>query len=421
MGQNVERLGRLRSNRMSIVGVAVRTTQALQRTVATTAVETVATGVQKAARTEGFEGDFGVTVAESLTKIRKDLDRFADYQVKLNKAIELANEAMQNTSNGADGLPDSGLTSDQQATINIATATGSPVTVQPGVTMAPADAQQYYLDQAAVAQEEQAAKLTAALDTRLQEIIEGLPESKYDPPKPPEDPTNGDDPSGHTQVPGSGVTSTGLGPRTGTGIEYAGIVPVRPPTHGVTPVEPVHPPIKHPIVGPPPTVHPPINPPVVPPVNPPGITTPNIDGNTVGTIPGGGAGGPGSVGGGLSGTVGGGGGGVAGVVGGAGLAARLGGDGRLTGGTGGASMAPGAGATGVVAQGGAAGGGRGGAMVGGAAGGGGAGGGGKRSRRRGQDLMAFQVEPDDEQAAPDLGAAGAAGRSSSDGREELGW
>jgi hypothetical protein len=34
--------------------------------------------------------------------------------------------------------------------------------------------------------------------------------------------------------------------------------------------------------------------------------------------------------------------------------------------------------------------------------------------------MAFQVEDDDE-IAPDLGAAGAAGRSSSDGREELTW
>lgn len=422
MGENVERLGRLRSNRGSIAGLAIRTAQSVQRTVATTTVEVVATGVQKAARTEGFEGEFGTTVAESLTKIRKDLDRFADYQGALNKAIELANEEMQNTSNGVEGLPDSGLTSGQQATIDIATATNSPVTVQPGVTMTPAAAQQYYLDQAAVAQEEQAAKLTAALDSRLQEIIDGLPESKYDPPKPPEDPTDGEDPSGHTRVNGGGTTG---GNNTGTGIGFAGIVPVKPPTHEVTPIEPVDPPIKHPIVVPPPPVHPPVDPPVHPPVYPPVTPPPNIDGITDGTIPGGGTGGSGSVGGGLSGSVGGG--GSAGVVGGAaGLAARLGGDGRLVGNAGGAAgagMAPGAGATGVVAQGGAAGGGRGGAMVGGAAGGaGGAGGrGDKRRRRRGQDLMAFQVEPEDEQIPSDLGAAGAAGRSSSDGREELGW
>ncbi|WP_314093754.1 hypothetical protein, partial [Microbacterium foliorum] len=77
--------------------------------------------------------------------------------------------------------------------------------------------------------------------------------------------------------------------------------------------------------------------------------------------------------------------------------------------------------SGVVAQSGAANGGRGG-LVGGAAAGGGAGGGSdKRNRRRGQDLLAFEVEPDDDQIAPDLGAAGAAGRSASDGREELGW
>jgi hypothetical protein len=61
-------------------------------------------------------------------------------------------------------------------------------------------------------------------------------------------------------------------------------------------------------------------------------------------------------------------------------------------------------------------------MVGGAAAGGGAGGGrGKRNRRRGQDLMAFEVEPDDDEAVPDIGEAGAAGRSTSEGREEITW
>jgi len=45
----------------------------------------------------------------------------------------------------------------------------------------------------------------------------------------------------------------------------------------------------------------------------------------------------------------------------------------------------------------------------------------KRNRRRGQDLMAFEVEADDDESVPDMGSAGAAGRSTSEGREELGW
>jgi hypothetical protein len=35
--------------------------------------------------------------------------------------------------------------------------------------------------------------------------------------------------------------------------------------------------------------------------------------------------------------------------------------------------------------------------------------------------MAFEVEPDDDEAVPDIGEAGAAGRSTSEGREEITW
>ena len=58
-------------------------------------------------------------------------------------------------------------------------------------------------------------------------------------------------------------------------------------------------------------------------------------------------------------------------------------------------------------------------MAGGGAAGGGKGD--KRKRRRGQDLFAFSVDPEEDGVEPDLGAAGSAGSSTSDGREELGW
>ena len=35
--------------------------------------------------------------------------------------------------------------------------------------------------------------------------------------------------------------------------------------------------------------------------------------------------------------------------------------------------------------------------------------------------MAFEVEPADDEAVPDIGAAGAAGRSTSEGHDDTGW
>lgn len=445
MGENVERLDRLKANRSSVMGISIRAIQTVQLVSAVSSTDEVSATVLKAARSDGFEGPFKETIATSLVDIRDHVNKFVAYQEALSAAIEQANQALDDTAGAIEGLPGTGLTSSQQQTVTMAQQTDSPVYVQPGVPMSHAEAKQYYLDQAAVAQEEQARQMTAALDMRLQEIIDSMPVTDYDEPKPVEDPSGNDGPGSNPTVNYPGVNGGGSGGGDG-GYDGPGIIGGDGGGGGGTTNPPiVNPPV---IVHPPVVVDPPVYPPVDPPVYPPndptypdpnggGDDTPHIDGNVGGvTGGGGGTGGPG----GLTGTVGGGaggiGGGMAGSVGGAGgivggaagLAGRLGGG--LVGGVGGvggiggvgsAGMGAGSGASGVVAQSGAANGGRGG-MVGGAAAGGGAGGGSdKRNRRRGQDLLAFEVEPDDDQIAPDLGAAGSAGRSASDGREELGW
>lgn len=431
MGENVERLGRLQSNRTSLIVGGMRGAQSVQRAVATAAVETVTTNVQKAARTEGFDGKFGMTVAEALIKIRKDLVSFSEYQTALNKAIGEADEALQKTASGSNGLPPGDLSSEQQNTIDMASKTDSPVQVTPGVTMTPAQAQQYYLDQAAEAQEEEARKLAAALDARLQEIIDGMPTSDYDEHKPGEEPPGNDDPGGNPPINYPGVNGGGGG-GSGTRVDDgSGIDDGKNNNNnnnGNDDDDNNNTIVRPPIIWEPPVVDPPVidKPPFPEPKDP------RIDGNIGGEVPGVG---PGGTGGSLGGTTGGGSagsvsGGLGGVAGGAGLAGGAALANRLSGGAGllaspgavgGTGAAGGAGASGVVAQSGAANGGRGGAMAGGAAAGGAGGRGDKRNRRRGQDLMAFEVEPDDDEVAPDIGHAGAAGRSTSEGREDLGW
>src|SRR6218665_1256025 len=179
MGKNMERLERLQANRGAFGTMVALNVQTDQRNAASEAVDTVTSSVQKAARADGFEGPYGDVVTAGLTDLRDRLNEFADYQAKLNAAIELANKALDDTANNMSGLPAPGLTPAQQNTIDIASSTGSPVQPQPGVTMPPSEAKQYYLDQAAAAQEEQAAKMTAALDVRLQEIIDGMPTPQY--------------------------------------------------------------------------------------------------------------------------------------------------------------------------------------------------------------------------------------------------
>ncbi|MFK4762911.1 hypothetical protein ACI3KS_18435 [Microbacterium sp. ZW T5_45] len=427
----------------------------------------VANDVRRAANIAGFEGGQGLgeKIAQKLLSIHSRLADFTEYQKQLGSLITQAHAELESTANGVDGLPGTGLTSEQQSTINMASQTDSPVQVRPGVTMTSAEAKQYYLDQAAAAQEEQARQMTAALDARLQEIIDSMPATDYDEPEPTDDPSGNDGPGSNPTVNYPGInTGGGDGGYDGPGIignndggGNNGTDNNNDNNNGGNDGDDTDPPR----VVDPPRVYPPVYPPVDPPVYPPGPhdptgpggngggdDTPRIDGE-IGGVTGGGGGGTGFPGG-VTGTVGGGAGGLsagvggslgaAGVVGGAaGLAGRLGG-GALLGGVGGVGgvgglggaggvggvggvggAGTGAGAGGVVTQSGAANGGRGG-MVGGAAAGGGAGGGSdKRNRRRGQDLLAFEVEPDDDQIIPDLGAAGSAGRSASDGREELGW
>lgn len=430
MGENVERLGRLESNRESIVAAAFRAVQDTQRTVMGGSVDSASVNMRKAAQTDGFEGKLGDTIKSGLLGIRDKLEKFTDYQAALNKSIAQAHQALQDTASAVKGLPSTGLTAEQQSTLDMATQTESPVQVSPGVTMTPAEAKQYYADQAEAEQEEAARKMAAALDKRLQEIIDGMPESDYDPPKPPpEDPGSGDgtgDGSSNYGGVGGGTDGTGSGSGSGGG-QYigpggtGGTDNPRPPQYVVDPRPPHY------------VVDPPHRPPYDPPYDP--NDPPNVDGGGDGTVPGG-PGGPGgprvvSPGGPLTGGVGGPTpGGVGGLVGGAGVGGAALAGGLRAGGVGamgglnsmstaaGAAGGPGgAGASGVVAQSGA--GGRGGMMAGGGAAGGGKGD--KRKRRRGQDLFAFSVDAEEDGAEPDLGAAGSAGSSTSDGREELGW
>lgn len=438
MGQNVERLGRLKLNQSSWFAGTIRLSQLVQRSATFESIDEASTGVQKAAHADGFEGDLGDVIRDGLTKIHKDLLEFTDYQAKLNKVITAANDALHGTASEMDGLPASELSSEQKATLAHATETKSPVQVAPGVMLTPEHAEKYYLEQADAQREEAATKLTLKLDTRLQELIEGLPESEYDPPKPPGADENGDGGTG-------GISHEYGGSGNGVG-QYDGPSLTNPndPSNdnpngnndgndnvGRPPRLSTWPPIKEP-------PHPPYEPPVWPRPDdndPP----PNVDGDGNGSVPGPNPPGPnprlnpppGTIGtppgttpGGIGGVVG----GTAGGVGGAALAGGLarpgglgaaGGINSLNAGTGaGAGGAVRAGGTNVVAHtGGGAG--RAGMMAGGGAAGGGRGGKGKR--RRGQDLVAFEVDPEDDDVTPDLGAAGAAGSSTSDGREELGW
>jgi hypothetical protein len=438
MGQHKERLDRLKANQQNFFVSHEREAMSIRRNDAAAATEDASASALKAARTEGFEGDYGDRAAQALTDLHKEIDKFATHQAALSKAIEAANQALRAAAESTAELPDDGLTPEQQSTVTTAQGTNSPVQVSPGVLMTSAEAKQYYLDQAAFAQEEAAAKVTATLDATLQDIMDSMPVSDYDEPEPTPDPVPTPDPSGTGDDPrvsgggggtGGGVTGGGGGSGTGGSGTGGGGGTGSGGGGGGGGID-VRPPIYHE----PPRFDPPISDPRHPDND--GTDDPRVDGGTGGVVPGGGGGGGGGTvglpGGGTTGVGSGGGGlngllgGASGSVGAAGLANRLGGGAGLlggaggVGGVGGAGSSSGAGAAGVVAQPGAANGGRGGMMAGGAAGGGGAGGKSKRNRRRGQDLMAFQVEDDDE-IAPDLGAAGAAGRSSSDGREELTW
>ncbi|GAA3932745.1 hypothetical protein [Microbacterium soli] len=428
MGHNVERLGRLESSMTSYLAEAARQGQSRQRTTVTRAVAEAANGVESAANSDGFEGNLGETVRTGLTKIRSDLERFTEYQVEVNKAIIAADSALQSTAGDIAGLPQTGLTSAQQSTIDLAIRTESPVQVRPGTTMTPAQARQYYLDQAEGEREEAARRLTAALDARLQEIIDGMPTSDYDPPRNVPGPAAGSGPLGPGAMgaPDLGITGYGIAPVggfDGGGGDYDAPRVVRVDGPDIPDGSPYPPSEQW--------------------ERPPGgyDGPPRVDGVADGWVPGTGPGGsglpapgsgiPGGAGGASHGGVGGVVGGTAGGVGGAALAGRLGRVGGL-GGLGGLGAlgapgaagagAPGAGAVGAQAGAGAgAGAGRTGMIAGGAAGGAGGAGEGRRRRRRGQDLLAFEVDPDDEDALPDLGAAGEAGSSASDGYEELGW
>jgi len=429
VGKNVERLGRLQLNRMSVPVVVMRSVQAVQRTSVDAAFESVSADVGKVAHAEGFGGPLGEAINNNLTKLIADLDEVSAYHKELGKLVGLADQAMHETATGVAGLPAPELTSDQQDTVKTASETNSPVQVSPGVMMTSAEAKQYYLDQAEAEQEEAARKMAVALDARLQELIDQMPVSKYDPPKPStEDPTGGDgtgDGSSNYGGVSGGTDGTGSGTGSGGGGQYigpggtGGTDNPRPPHYVVDPRPPHY------------YVDPPYRPPYDPPYNP--NDPPNVDGGGDGTVPGG-PGGPGgprvvSPGGPLPGGVGGPTpGGVGGLVGGAGVGGAALAGGLRAGGLGalnsmsaaaGAAGGPGgAGGSGVVAQSGGAGG-RGGMMAGGGAAGGGKGD--KRKRRRGQDLFAFSVDPEEDGVEPDLGAAGSAGTSTSDGREELGW
>ncbi len=433
MGQNVERLGRLQVNRTSLPVAIMQGFQSMQRTSVDAAFESVSADVDKVVRTEGFGGPLGEAINENLTELIADLDEVATYHKELGKLVGLADQAMQETASGAKNLPDPALTPAQQNTIDVAKKTESPVQVSPGVTMTPAQAQQYYADQAEAEQEETARKMAVALDARLQELIDQMPTSKYDPDKPKDDSSGDGGTGGNPTVNGPGVngggvgTGSGDGGTNGTGV-YDRPRVVRPDDTGHNNVGDPQPPRY--VVDPPRYV---VDPPYDPRYNPDG--PPNIDGGNDGTVPGGpggprlpypggtlpGGGGGGASPGGVGGLVG----GTAGGVGGAALAGglgRAGGIGAVGGinsmnAAAGASGAPGA--TGVVTQSGSGAGGRAGMMAGGGAAG--RGGAGKRNRRRGQDLLAFEVDAEEDGTAPDLGAAGAAGSSESDGREDLGW
>ncbi|BDZ39588.1 hypothetical protein [Microbacterium suwonense] len=448
MGKHLERLDRLKANRISVFVLGTRLGQDMLQLNAKAAVGTVTQGLQKAAREEGFEGDLGTAIHDKLMAIHKDLGLFTEYQADLSKVITLANQALQDTANGIDGLPAAGLTPQQQSTIDMAAKTGSPVQVAPGVTLSPEKASKWYLDQAEADQEEAARKMTVALDKRIQELIDDMPLSKFDKRKRKSESSDEDGPGRTPTVDaprlddgGTGVTVPGDGPG-GTGGDDPSTRNPRPRQPHVQEPPVIRdprwdPPVVDPPVVDPPILNPPVlNPPIIdPPIGDPRIPEdPNIDGGTDGVVPGGPPGGvnpPGGVtgpgggitgpgGGGAAGTVGGGA-GVVGRVGGAGLlggVGRVGGVGGIggVGGVGGAGSASASGGS-VVAQSGAAGGARGMVTGGGAAGGRG----GKRNRRRGLDLQAYEVEAEDEETMPDLGAAGSAGRAQSDGTEELGW
>lgn len=455
MGQQVERLNRLKANRSSIGTVGTNMAHTAQRTLSAVAVKATTENLQKATRTEGFEGDLGVLISDRLAAIRTELARFDEFQADLGKTVGLANEALGETAGAVDGLPATGLTSNQQNTIDMAAKTGSPVRVAPGVALTPAQAARWYQDQAEAEQEEAARKLNVALDIRLQEIIDAMPRTNYDEKPPTKDQDEGDGPGGNPGVrnPGTGggdtsVSGPGSGGNGGSGSGGSGSGGSGNGGSGVEGPGTNNPPtIVHPPIGQPPIWEPPVCPPYEPEgpnidggidgVTPPGGAGPGPGGGINGPGPGGGINGPGPGGanpgpgggvngpGGMVGAGGAGGAGGARVAGGVGGAGGIGGAGRVSGiggvgGPGGAGASGGAAGVAGAAQGGAGSGSRG--MMGGVhAGAGGAAGKGKKNRRRGQDLLAYEVDDDGEEVIADLGAAGSAGSASSDGREELGW
>ncbi|MFT4157469.1 MAG: hypothetical protein QM630_06010 [Microbacterium sp.] len=341
-----------------------------------------------------------------MTVLHKEIERFAEHQAALGKAIAAANQALQAAADSAAELPDAELTPQQQSTVALAQSTNSSVQVSAGVMMTPAQARQFYLDQAALAQEDAAAQVTATLDATLQEIMNSIPVSDYDEPEPSPESSWEDGagrgsqaslPAANGRGIGAGVAGAAVAGGTGaSGIGGSGTIEGSPGSRFPVSTYPTYP---GPITG--------------------GIDEPRVDGGIAGSVPGGGVGGV--PGGGVSGVLG----GAAGSVGSGGLANRLGGLGggaSLFDGAGAAGSISGARADGVLAQPGGGNGARGGMMASGIAGTGtGAAANSKRNRRRGQDLSAFRVAPDDNDIEPDLGAAGAAGRTSSNGHEQIGW
>ncbi|SJN46168.1 Glycine-rich RNA-binding protein GRP1A [Microbacterium esteraromaticum] len=424
MGQYTDRVARLQANRTSYVSSAVRDAQDQSSTGLMAAVTSVHSGMHAAARTEGFEGDLGDKIYAKISSINKDLNELGGFIHKMHSAVSAANHVLETAALQGHDLPSTNLTPTQESTIKMAQETGSPVQVTPGVALTPTQAAQWYTQQAESAQEAEAQKLAVHVDTRLQEIIDGLPESKFDPDEPDKEPSD-EDGSGSgpgVDYPGGGVSGpggSGSGNGGGNG-NYNGPGVTGPTGPGPKDSVGVAPNPRYP--------------------NPWYPDCPSVDGGGGGVVPGtppggsltppgggvippGGAGGAGAGGGGGAvGLLGGGRVGGAGVGGGGGVGG-VGGVGNLSGGSvGGAGGAGGVGGSagagsGTAGVAGGSGGARGMMAGGGAAGGAGKG---KKNRRRGQDLFAYEIE-DEDGIAPDLGAAGAAGSADSEDREELGW
>lgn len=467
MGHYTDRLSRLTASRRTMANVAVRTAMTIQGAVAQSSVGTVSSDVKKVTGATGFEGAIDESIQARLKKIHVELEKASDYAAALGKAITAANDAMDTAMHAGNDIPAAELTAAQKHTVATGSRTNSPIQIAPGTFLTPEKASQYYLQQAEAEREEAARKIAASLDRQIFAIIDDLPTSKYDPPKPTGG-EDGDDAGTHTSVTGSG-TGGGTNLRN-PGTDVPRVEDPRtddPRTDDRRTID--DPRTNDPRVDDPRDddrtdrpefiARPPVYVPDLPDCpSPPEIDRPNIDGGIDGTLPtvnppvgtypngttptfggGGGGGGGGSVGGGLTPPGAGTGVGILGGPGAAGGAGRVGGGasrvgggiGRVAGGVGGAGAVGRTGGAGISGIGGSAASGAGAAgasggrgtaagIAGGAAGGAG-GGKGDKKRRRGQELFAFEVEPEDDGVIPDLGAAGAAGAAASQGKEELGW